>query len=168
MDTYTYVIKVCIHTTNKRIIITTKNKKIFINTKKQRNNTNSNLSILKSSQKEYHISINRKYYTSNNKIIIRYNKTHNKNKHTIKECIYIITRKLIIKYQNIRKNTIYKHNTKTKDKYNIPLNKRHTICNNETKNTTIWHVCQTKHIYKTKYWYNHQTSKRKNKNTINF
>ena len=67
-------------------------------------------------------------------------------------------------------NTIYKHNTKTKDKYNtnIPLNKWNVIYNNETKNTTIWHVCQTKQIYKTKYWHNHQTSKRKNKNTTNF
>ena len=156
MDTYTYVIIVCIHTTNKRIIITTKNKKVFINTKKQRNNTNSNLSILKSSQKEYHIIINRKYYTFNNKTILRYSKNHNKNKHTIKKYIYIRTRKLIIKYQNIKNNkmnTIYKHNTKTKDKYNtnIPLNKWNVIYNNETKNTTIWHVCQTKQIYKTKY-----------------
>ena len=61
MDTFTNVIIVCIHIVNKNIII--KNNKVFINTNYHRNNTNS---IYKSFQKEYHIIIDRKYYTANN------------------------------------------------------------------------------------------------------
>ena len=61
MDTYTNIIIVFIHIVNEKIII--KNNKVFINTTYHRNNTNS---IYKSSQKEYHINIDRKYYTINN------------------------------------------------------------------------------------------------------
>ena len=162
MDTSTYVIIVCIHTTNKIIIIITKNKKVLINTTKHRNNTNS---IFKASQKEYHIIIDRKYYTFNHKVILRCSKNSNKNKHTMKK---ITIRNLIKKYQNIKNNKINKihnHNIKTKNKYktNISLNKWNVVYNHETKNTTIWQECQKNQLYRTKYWHNHQTSKKKKK-----
>ena len=61
MNTYTNIIIVCIYTVNEKIII--KNNKVLINTTYHRNNINS---IYKSSQKEYHTIIDRKYYTINN------------------------------------------------------------------------------------------------------
>ena len=61
MDSFTKIIKVCIHTVIKKTI--TKNNKVFINTNYHRNNTNS---IYKTSKKEYHKIIDKKHYNINN------------------------------------------------------------------------------------------------------
>ena len=119
MNTLTNVKKVCIHIVNKVIIII--NKKIFLNTNYHRNNTNS---TYKSSQKEYHIIIDRKYYTENIKEAYDCNIDINKTK-LAKEKINKLL--LIKKYQNTKKNKtnkIHKHNIKAKTNYkpNISLN----------------------------------------------
>ena len=97
MDTFTYVIKVCIHTVNKKIIIK-KNNKEFLNTNYHRNNTNS---IYNSSQKDYHIIIDRKYYITNNNEAYDYNTDINKTKLAKeKKSLLIKTPKTIKKYNS--------------------------------------------------------------------
>ena len=167
MDTYTKVIKVCIHTVIKKTI-TKNNNKVFIKINYYRNNTNS---IYKSSKKEYHKIIDRKYYNvNNNKEVyacnIDINKTkiakennNNNNNNNFKKL-------LIKKYQNIKNNkmdTIHKHNIEIKNNYksNLSLTKWYMIYNHETKNIILWQECQIDQIYKTKTWHNHQILKSK-------
>ena len=148
MDTLTNLKKVYMHTINKKKI---KNNKVFLNTKYHRYNTNS---TYKSSQKEYHIIIYRKYYTINNKKI--YNCNIKKTKLAIEKINKLVP---IKKYRNIKNNktnTIHKYNIKVKSNYkpNISLNKRKMTYYNEIEN--LWQECQP---YKTKKWHNHQILK---------
>ena len=130
-----------------------KNNKVFLNTKHHRNNTNF---TYKSSQKEHHITIYRKYYIVNNKKV--YSCKLKKTKSAIEKIKKLV---IIKKYRNIKNNKtnkIHKYNIKVKTNYksNIYLKIWKMTYYNETKN--LWQECQP---YKTKKWHNHQIIKSK-------